>query len=86
MITLKEYEGKERIKSLLMANNEELLSVRELAEWLPWKRANIRRLLRSGRIKGRKVFKEWYVKREDLNKFLSGKQEVPERGLREPKL
>ncbi|MBA7578680.1 hypothetical protein ES708_20545 [subsurface metagenome] len=73
LITLKKYEGKPGIKSLLMANDEELLSVKELAEWLPWKAANIRRLLRSGRIEGRKVYTEWYVSRENLYKFLGAK-------------
>ena len=71
-ITLGKYEGKEGIKSLLMANNEELLSVKEIEQWLPWKEANIRRLLRSGKIKGRKIYTEWYVKREDLYNFLGG--------------
>ncbi len=73
LITLKEYNGKESIKSLLMPNDEELLSVKELVEWLPWKAANVRRLIRSGKIKGRKVYTEWYVSREDLYRFLSGK-------------
>ncbi len=72
-ITLKEYNGKESIKSLLMDVKAEYLSVKELEQWLPWKAANIRRLLRSGKIKGRKVYKEWYVSRENLYKFLSGK-------------
>jgi hypothetical protein len=73
LITFGKYDGKELIKSLLMDNDEELLSVKELEQWLPWKAANIRRLLRSGKIKGRKVYKKWYVSREDLYKFLSGK-------------
>lgn len=73
LITLKEYEGKEGIKSLLMTKNEELLSVREITEWLPWKVANTRRLIRSGRIRGRKIKEEWYVSREDLYNFLKGK-------------
>jgi hypothetical protein len=73
LITLEKYNGKESIKSILMPNNEELLSVKELEQWLPWKAANIRRLFRSGKIKGRKVYKEWYVSRENLYNFLSGK-------------
>ncbi len=72
LITLKEYNGKESIKSLLMDVKAEYLSVKELVEWLPWKAANIRKLIRSGRIKGRKIEKEWYVSREDLYNFLRG--------------
>ncbi|MBA7581996.1 DNA-binding protein [Candidatus Atribacteria bacterium 1244-E10-H5-B2] len=72
-ITLKEYNGKESIESIIMPNNEELLSVKELEQWLPWKAANIRKLLRSGKIKGRKIYTEWYISRENLYKFLSGK-------------
>ena len=73
LITLKEYEGKPGIKSVLMANNEEYLSVKELEEWLPWKEANIRRLIRSGRMEGRKIMGKWFVRREDLYRFLGGK-------------
>ncbi|MBA7546598.1 hypothetical protein ES705_38990 [subsurface metagenome] len=72
LITLKEYNGKESIKSLLMDVKAEYLSVKELVEWLPWKAANIRKLIRSGRIKGRKIEKEWYVSREALYNFLRG--------------
>ncbi|MBA7552847.1 hypothetical protein ES705_45423 [subsurface metagenome] len=72
-ITLKEYNGKESIESIIMPNNEELLSVKELEQWLPWKAANIRKLLRSGKIKGRKIYTEWYISRKNLYKFLSGK-------------
>ncbi|MBA7549281.1 hypothetical protein ES705_41757 [subsurface metagenome] len=72
-ITLKEYNGKEAIESIIMPNNEEFLSVKELVEWLPWKAANIRKLIRSGKIEGRKIKTEWYVSRENLYKYLSGK-------------
>ena len=72
-ITLKEYNGKESIESIIMPNNEELLSVKELEQWLPWKAANIRKLLRSGIIKGRKIYTEWYISRKNLYNFLSGK-------------
>ncbi|MBA7587192.1 hypothetical protein ES708_29210 [subsurface metagenome] len=72
LITLGKYDGKESIKSVLMPNNKELLSVKELEQWLPWKAENIRRLLRSGKIEGRKVYTEWYVSRENLYNFLRG--------------
>ncbi len=72
-ITLKEYNGKESIESIIMPNNEELLSVKELEQWLPWKAANIRKLLRSGKIEGRKIYTEWYISRENLYKFLGRK-------------
>ncbi len=51
----------------------EYFDVRELARWLPWKKANIRRLLRSGKIRGRKVGEKWLVSRENLYNFLKGK-------------
>ncbi|MBA7546040.1 hypothetical protein ES705_38423 [subsurface metagenome] len=50
----------------------EYFDVRELARWLPWEKANIRRLIRSGRIEGRKIKKEWYVSRKNLYRFLRG--------------
>ncbi len=74
-ITFKVYDGKEKIESIIMANNEEFLSVRELVNWLPWKDANIRRLLRSGRIKGRKIYTKWYVSRKNLYRFLGQTEE-----------
>jgi hypothetical protein len=80
-ITFKVYDGKEKIKSLLMPNNEELLSVKELEQWLPWKAANIRRILRSGKIKGRKIYTEWYVSRKNLYRFLGGKDKGLVRSL-----
>ena len=72
LITLKKYNGKEAIESIIMPNNKELLSVKELEQWLPWKAENIRKLIRSGRIKGRKIETEWYVSRENLYNFLRG--------------
>ncbi|MBA7536422.1 hypothetical protein ES705_28686 [subsurface metagenome] len=80
-ITFKVYDGKEKIESIIMANNEEFLSVRELVNWLPWKDANIRKLLRSGKIKGRKIYTKWYVSRKNLYRFLGGKDKDLVRSL-----
>ncbi|MBA7546781.1 hypothetical protein ES705_39180 [subsurface metagenome] len=74
-ITFKVYDGKEKIESIIMANNEEFLSVRELEWWLPWKAANIRRLLRSGKMEGRKIYTKWYVSRKNLYRFLGQTEE-----------
>ena len=74
-ITFKVYDGKEKIGSIIMANNEEFLSVRELVDWLPWKDANIRKLIRSGKIKGRKIHTKWYVSRKNLYRFLGQTEE-----------
>jgi len=49
-----------------------LYSVIELEAILPITPLTIRAYLRKGKIKGHKIGKNWYVGRENLEKFLSG--------------
>ncbi|GAJ24529.1 unnamed protein product [marine sediment metagenome] len=51
------------------------LGMKELEDWLPWKAANIRRLIRTGKIKGKKIKGYWLVRIKDLYKFLGQKYE-----------
>ncbi len=53
-------------------NNSKLLSVKELAKILPITPLTIREYIRKGKIKGRKIGKNWYVNERDLEKFLEG--------------
>jgi len=69
-----EIEEEEEKGLLLKILNEEYFGVKELEQWLPWKAWNIRKKIRSSKIRGRKIKGKWFVSREDLYKFLRGKQ------------
>ncbi|MBA7538582.1 hypothetical protein ES705_30859 [subsurface metagenome] len=73
IFTKKEIEEEEEKGLLLKILNEEYFGVKELEQWLPWKADNIRRFIRTGKIKGRKIKRKWFVSREDLYRFLRGK-------------
>ncbi len=49
-----------------------LYSVRELKAILPITPLTIRAYIRKGKIKGAKIGKNWYVKKQDLEAFLEG--------------
>lgn len=49
-----------------------LYSVRELDKLLPITPLTIRAYIRKGKIKGHKIGVNWYVSKENLDKFLSG--------------
>ena len=71
--TEKEIEEEEKRYSGIWINGIEYFDVKKLGEWLPWKPDNIRRFLRTGKIRGRKIKEKWFVSREDLYRFLEGK-------------
>jgi len=48
-------------------------TVKDMVKWLPVKASTIDKYLRSGKIKGRKFGKKWYVTRENFYRFLEGK-------------
>ena len=52
--------------------DKELYSVRELEKILPITPLTIRQYCREGKIKGSKIGKSWFVKKEDLEAFLEG--------------
>jgi len=52
--------------------DKELYSVRELEKILPITPLTIREYIRKGKIKGSKIGKSWFVKKEDLEAFLEG--------------
>ena len=72
IFTKGEIDEEEEKGLLIKILNEEYFGVKELEEWLPWKKDNIRRLIRSGKIRGRKIKEKWFVSREDLYRFLNG--------------
>ena len=62
-----------RLKILpIKFDDKKLYSIRELAKILPVTPLTIRKYIREGKIKGRKIGKNWYVIKEDLEAFLEG--------------
>lgn len=53
-------------------NDKELYSVKELEKILPITPLTVRAYIRKGKIKGSKIGKNWYVRKEDLEAFLEG--------------
>ena len=53
-------------------NDQELYSVKELEKILPITPLTVRAYIRKGKIKGSKIGKNWYVKKQDLEAFLEG--------------
>lgn len=53
-------------------NDKELYSVKELEKILPITPLTVRAYIREGKIKGSKIGKNWYVRKEDLEAFLEG--------------
>jgi len=52
--------------------DKELYSVKELEKILPITPLTIREYIRKGKIKGSKIGKSWFVKKQDLEAFLEG--------------
>ena len=52
--------------------DKELYSIKELELILPITPLTIRAYIRKGKIKGSKIGKNWYVKKQDLEAFLEG--------------
>ena len=53
-------------------SDQELYSVKELEKILPITPLTIREYIRKGKIKGSKIGKNWYIKKQDLEAFLEG--------------
>lgn len=53
-------------------SDTKLYSVKELEKILPITPLTIREYIRKGKIKGRKIGKNWYVLKQDLEAFLEG--------------
>ena len=53
-------------------SEKELYSIRELEKILPITPLTVRAYIRKGKIKGSKIGKNWYVRKEDLEAFLEG--------------
>lgn len=53
---------------------EELLTVQEAATFLRLHYRTVQRMLKEGRLPGRKIGKEWRIHREELVKFARGEQ------------
>ncbi|MBA7530427.1 hypothetical protein ES705_22634 [subsurface metagenome] len=73
LVTLKEIEEEEEKESVLRIKNEDYFSVKKLEQWLAGKAWNIRKYIRSGKVRGRKIKGKWFVSRKDFYRFLEGK-------------
>jgi len=71
--TKEEVEEEKKENAGIWIKGVEYFDVKKLEKWLPWKRWNIRRYIRSGKIRGRKIKRVWFVSREELYNFLGGK-------------
>ena len=58
--------------------DSKLYSIRDLEKILPITPLTIRKYIREGKIKGRKIGKNWYVIKEDLEVFLGGEKQAKE--------
>lgn len=54
-------------------SGSKLYSIRDLEKILPITPLTIRKYIREGKIKGRKIGVNWYVAKEDLEVFLKGR-------------
>lgn len=53
---------------------KELYSVKELAEILPITGYAIREYFRRGKLKGKKIGKNWYISKKNLEQFLDSNE------------
>ncbi|MBA7580847.1 hypothetical protein ES708_22742 [subsurface metagenome] len=71
--TEKEIEEEEEKERLLTIGNKEYFSVKDIMKWLPGSATTMKKYIRTGRIRGKKISGKWFVSREDLYIFLGGK-------------
>ena len=64
----------------IQVGDMKLYDVEELAEMLSVGLPTIRRYLREGRLKGKKLAKRWYVSEEALKEYFRPEPEVQEEG------
>lgn len=66
----------------IQVGDMKLYDVEELAEMLDVGLPTIRRYLRQGRLKGKKLAKRWYVSEENLKDYFQPEPEVQEEEAR----
>jgi excisionase family DNA binding protein len=57
----------------IKVGKKKLYSVEDLTKMLPITPLTIREYIRKGKMKGHKIGKNWYVSKEDLERFLDGR-------------
>ena len=57
----------------IKVGKKKLYSVEGLTKMLPITPLTIREYLRKGKIRGHKIGKNWYVPKQDLERFLDGR-------------
>jgi len=55
-----------------------LYSVEDLSEMLNIQKVTVRKYIREGRLKGRKLARRWYVPEENLAEYFRGSDTKPE--------
>ena len=71
--TEKEIEEEEKKYSGIWIEGIEYFGVKQLVGWYPWKGTQIKKYLREGKIRGRKIKGIWFVSREGLWRVLEKK-------------
>lgn len=71
--TQKQVDEEEKKNELRVIEDEEYFSVKNIMEWLPVSATTIKKYLRSGKIKGRKIGRTWFVSRANFYNYLGGK-------------
>lgn len=56
----------------------ELLTVEDLAEITGYKKVTIRRMIKRGDIKGKKLGRRWFVSKEYLQEYFKENEQEPE--------
>jgi hypothetical protein len=71
--TKEEVEEEEKKYYGIWIEGIEYFGVKQLVGWYPWQGTQIKKYLREGRIRGKKIKGIWFVSREDLYRFLEEK-------------
>lgn len=67
--------GVQELESLARSVSEKILDIRDLAEIFKCSREKIKRMARRGALPAFKFGKHWYVRQEDLERFLGNQVE-----------
>jgi len=76
IFTQEEVDEENEKYSGMWIGDTEFLSVKKLEQWLPWKVNTIQRKIRTGKLRGRKIDRQWFVTRDDLYRFFGATENM----------